>query len=350
MQTRICFIYPWATVGGVERVLLNRSLAFKKYLPEIKIDLLFLQEYLGQRPLEKALNYYELTDTATIINSLDQDYDLVSVIDCQQGIDLCEEKQQRFIVECHTSYIENRSYLEQLPEQCELVVTPSADFTNSIKEEIPPNIESIELCNFVPWDINDDNNLLANCLPNWQRKPILFLGRLDVLKDPLSLLDAFQILDNQRPGEYMLLFCGPRATSIDFDGEIARRSLEHLCVVLPAVAFNSTDLLLHSVAKAGGIYVSPSKAESFGLAAAEAIAALLPVVLSDIEAHQKLVYGFEQALTYRLNNTMQLAKRIESVFDNYQAIQKNMKTIRNKFSAKEFISDWHNLMNKLNIN
>ena len=43
MQTRVCFIYPWATFGGVERVLLNRVLAFKHYLPEISVDIYFIQ-------------------------------------------------------------------------------------------------------------------------------------------------------------------------------------------------------------------------------------------------------------------------------------------------------------------
>ena len=55
MQTRVCFIYPWATFGGVERVLLNRALAFKHYLPEIMVDFYFLHDSGGLAPLAAAM-------------------------------------------------------------------------------------------------------------------------------------------------------------------------------------------------------------------------------------------------------------------------------------------------------
>lgn len=47
MKIRVCFIYPWATFGGVERVLLNRALAFKRHLPEIMVDFYFLRDAGG---------------------------------------------------------------------------------------------------------------------------------------------------------------------------------------------------------------------------------------------------------------------------------------------------------------
>lgn len=350
MQIKVCFIYPWATLGGVERILLNRALALKYYLPEIKIDFYFIHDSGGVASLEAAIIQYGLAENSSIISALNRDYDIVFVIDCPQAIELCIKQSRRYVVECHTAYAENRSYLAKLPKSCERVITPSSFFSDIIRSEFPKlPVLVTELRNFVPWDIYVEQLDLDNCLPPWSRKPILFFGRLDCLKDPLSLLDAFQMLEHRRRDEFMLLFCGPRSPEINLDDEIADRSLENLSVVLPPIPFLSARILLNSVSLSGGIFVSPSKGESFGLSAAEAISSLLPVVLSDIKAHVELVKGYEKYLTYSLGNIKQLSARIEAVFDDYSVACDAVIAARNTFSAKSFIEDWKHLFYELNI-
>ena len=350
MQTRVCFIYPWATFGGVERVLLNRALAFKDYLPEVKADFYFLHDAGGLAPLAAALSQYELNETAKIVYSITQNYDLVFLIDCPQAIDLCTKRSQRFVVECHTSYSENRSYLHNLPSICERVITPSPIFSRLIRDELNNFSGKIsELRNFVPWDIPSKKSPADSCLPHWSRKLVMFFGRLDHLKDPLSVLDAFQMLDRRRKDEFMLLFCGPRSSEIDLDKEILRRSLDGLTVVLPPIPFSVTEYLLDSVSRSGGVFVSTSKGESFGLSAAEAISSLIPVVLSDIEAHVDLVSGYEAIFTYPLGDIKKLSARIEAVFDNYSDARAAVAVARNSFSASSFVEDWRCLVNELNI-
>lgn len=347
MKIRVAFVYPWATFGGCERILLNRALAFKNYHPETLVDFYFLNDSGGLASFSSALSRYELNATTSIVSSLDRDYDLISLIDCPQAINLCVK--QRYIVECHTSYAENRRYLGELPLSCQQVVTPSPSFSSVIQKEFPSiSIPISELRNFVPWDINPVPHL-HNYLPHWCRKPILFFGRLDLLKDPLSLLDAFKLLERRRKGEFLLLFCGPRTPEIDIDKEISKRSLDECSVVLPPIPFASAEALLYSVANAGGLLVSPSKGESFGLSVAEAISSLVPVVLSDIKAHRELVRGYESTFTYPSNNTEQLSLRIESVFDNYKNVHNALENIRPNFSASTFIEDWKNLLGKLGI-
>lgn len=350
MQTRVCFIYPWATFGGVERVLLNRALAFKHYLPSIKVDFYFLHDSGGLLPLASAMSQYGLEATSSIVYSIERDYDLVFIIDCPQAIDLCVQRSQRYVVECHTSYAENRSYLANLPDSCERVITPSPIFSDLIRNEFPRlRVGISELRNFVPWDINSLESDSDTCLPNWTRKPILFFGRLDRLKDPLSLLDAFQILDRRRRGEFMLLFCGPKSPEIDLEKEISKRSLEGNTVTLPAIPFASAGRLFDAVSRSEGLFVSPSKGESFGLSAAEAISSLIPVVLSDIKAHVNLVSDYEQELTYPLGDTKQLSARIEAVFDGYTGACEAVANARNTFSATSFIEDWKLLFQELDI-
>lgn len=350
MRTKVCFIYPWATLGGVERVLLNRAMAFKHYLPEVSVNFYFLHDAGGGPPFAAAMTQYGLNATASIVYSLNQNYDLVFIIDCPQAVSLCIKRSQRYVIECHTPYAENRSYLAKLSKTCERLITPSSFFSNLIRNEFPMlPVPVSELRNFVPWDIHSQQSSFNNCLPCWKLKPILFLGRLDRLKDPLSLLDAFQILEHRRKNEFMLLFCGPKSSEINLEKEISRRSLESRSVLLPPIPFASTGRLLHSVSRSGGLFVSPSNGESFGLSAAEAISSLVPPVLSAIEPHINLVRGYEKVFTYPLGDTKQLSERMEMIFDNYADACNASANIRNAFSATSFIEDWKRLFHELGI-
>ena len=350
MQVKVCFIYPWATFGGVERVLLNRAMAFKQYLPSVIADFYFLHDSGGLLPLAAAINQYGLECTSSIVHSLERSYDLVFIIDCPQAINFCVQRSQRYVVECHTSYEENRNYIANLPDSCERVITPSVVFSNLIKNEFPKLKARVsELRNFVPWDIQESKSIIESKFPSWTKKPILFFGRLDHLKDPLALLNAFQMLERRRKGEFMLLFCGPISQEIDLPKEISKRSLDSFSVVLPAIPFASAGRLFAAVSRAGGLFVSPSKGESFGLSAAEAISSLVPVVLSDIEAHVNLVRGFEKKLTYSTGDDAQLSIRIETVFDDYDNACEAVAIARNLFSATSFIDDWKLLFKELEI-
>ena len=342
MQANVCFAYPWATFGGCERVLLNRALAFKKYLPEIHIDFCFFHDSGGLEAFGDALDRYDLRSKTSIVSSLQKKYDIVSLIDCPQAIEICTAQSQKYVVECHTGYSENRRYLKHLPDSCEKILVPSLAFSSVIKDEFP-DIESRLglLRNFIPWDVFSMGTSAASCLPDWNRKPILFFGRLDLLKDPLTLLDAFKILESSRPNEFILVFCGPQTPEINVGMEIDFRGLEGSAIVLPPVPFYSASLLLYSVAEAGGIFISPSKSESFGLSAAEAISLNLPVLLSNIEPHLDLVRGHEEFFTFPVGDSEMLATCIEKIFGNYKNARDVLPSIRESFSAIKFIDDWN---------
>lgn len=216
MRTKVCFVYPWATFGGCERVFINRALAFKQYLPETTVDFYFMQDAGGLSAFSSALKEYQLSGSASLVDSLARDYDLISLVDCPQVIDFCSKKAAPYIIECHTPYKENRKYLSDLPGNCKFIVTPSISFGKLVKSEFPSLVDSVVvLRNFVPWDISLSRANLNIELPAWLRKPILFFARMDKLKDPISLLDAFELLEKRRKNEFMLLFCGPLSPEIN---------------------------------------------------------------------------------------------------------------------------------------
>lgn len=348
MSTNVCFAYPWATFGGCERVFINRAMAFKRYLPGVKVDFFFLSDGGGLKSFDAALKKYCLQDVASITTSIDRSYDLVSLVDCPQLFNKLNSNKQKYIVECHTGYVENRQYLESLPDECSAVVAPTLRFLNLLKCEFPQlSVPFLELSNFVPWDVDEYHLREQIFLPRWTRKPILFFGRMDKLKDPAALLDAFKVLESRRKGEFMLLLCGPRSIEVDIDNEIAKRGLLDIAVVLPPIPFNSASLLLQAVRKAEGLFVSPSRAESFGLSAAEAISVLLPPVLSSIDAHLDLVNGADDLFVFRLGDVNDFASRIESLSNVRSSVSNILCELRNNFSASRFISDWNKMLDEV---
>lgn len=343
-MTRLCFAYPWATLGGCERVFINRALAFSKFFPGTELDFLFLSDSGGLSGFLSAIERYSLTNTIKVVESIEKKYDLISLVDCPQLLGEIGSGDQSYMVECHTGYAQNRRYLANLPETCKVIAAPSKNFADLIRCEFPRiRIPIVELRNFVPWDIVPSQIHQDIILPAWSRRPIFFLGRLDQLKDPLALLDAFCLLERHRAGEFMLLICGPRSEEVDIDHEISTRNLHSCCVLLPPVPFHSVDILMRAVARAGGIFVSTSHAESFGLSAAEAISSLIPVVLSDIKAHRTLVAGYEDIMTYQIGDAKTLAERIEHMHDSYSDVVSCLGKLREKFSANTFVGDWNRI-------
>lgn len=347
MNTKICFAYPWATFGGCERVFINRAMAFKKYLPGVQVDFFFLSDAGGLKSFSAALEKYNLEGVASVVHSLDSSYDLLSLVDCPQLFWMLSSANQRYIVECHTGYDENRQYLSTLPSECRAVAAPSARFRELLSKEFPTvQAPILELANFVPWDIDEYQADKDIFLPEWTRRPILFFGRMDKLKDPISLLDAFEMIERRRKGEFMLLLCGPKSIEIDIEREIANRGLSGISVLLPPIPFHAASTLLDSVRRAGGVFVSPSRGESFGLSAAEAISSLLPSALSNIDAHLDLLSDFGDLYTFPIGDENALAGRIEYVFDNHSGTQDVLRKLRSNFSAERFVRDWECLLNE----
>ncbi len=350
MSVKVCFVYPWATFGGVERVLLNRLIAFKNYAPEVMADIIFLNNSAGLSSLQQAIKAHGIKAGVFVSQDFESYYDLIFCIDCPQAFEICKRQKLRYLVECHTSYPENRQYLQNLPSNCEGIIVPSQIFGKKIRYELGNTTFPInELRNFVPWDIDFIRVDSNSRRPKWNLKPILFFGRMDKLKDPLSLLDAFLLLEQKRPQEFMIILCGPQSNEIDIQQEIENRQITSKVILLPPVPFLSTNQLLEMVRDAGGIFVSPSRGESYGLSAAEAISSGMPVLLSNIDEHLFLVNGFESLLTYKLGNIEELSTSIENVFDNNHAAKTAAVSLRDRFSAQSFIDDWKQLLSSLRL-
>jgi glycosyltransferase involved in cell wall biosynthesis len=128
----------------------------------------------------------------------------------------------------------------------------------------------------IPWG---DRSLVENRWPRCKGKRIvLFLGRLDEKKGLDLLIAAFANLMRRRP-DLHLLIAGPE--NDDYGLMIRRRVLDlriEDCVTFAGMVTGETKASAFAAAE---LFVLPSHSENFGVAVAEAMAAGLPVVVSE---------------------------------------------------------------------
>ena len=153
----------------------------------------------------------------------------------------------------------------------------------------------------------------AEPLPGWPRPggAIGFLGRMDEPRKGLAvLLKAFETLGPQRP-ELRLLIAGPG----DADDVLRRvpAALRDRVVLTGQVSEDDKVRVLHSV----DVFCSPNTGgESFGIVTAEAMAAGVPIVASDIDAFWQVLRGGRAGELFVTGDAADLARAAARLLDD----------------------------------
>ncbi len=154
----------------------------------------------------------------------------------------------------------------------------------------------------------------AEPLPGWPGPggAIGFLGRLDESRKGLAvLLKAFEILGPERRG-LRLLVAGPTADAEEVLHRVPA-GLRDRVVLLGQVSEDDKIRVLHSV----DVFCSPNTGgESFGIVTAEAMAAGLPVVASDIDAFRQVLDGGEAGELFTTGDARDLARAAGRLLDD----------------------------------
>jgi len=167
----------------------------------------------------------------------------------------------------------------------------------------------------------------ARVLPNWVPGPdeppaprtraaeepltVGFLGRLSEDKGILTFLEAAALLDRRRPGAYLFRVAGEARFVADDEAQRITEALEAAGERVEVLGWQDTAAFLASV----DVLVVPSQwAEVFGLVTAEAMAAGVPVVVSDAGALPEVV-GAEHPFTFRQRDAVGLAEAVVRAAD-----------------------------------
>lgn len=346
MSRRVCFAYQWATYGGVERVFLNRAQAFKALGRDIDIEIHYGSDGGGLAAFNKSIKDLGLQERMRVVQRLDPGrYDAVFVIDSPALLPSRLTDDTRWVMECHTPYADNREYLRELPASIAHVVAPSHTFARLLREERPEIASRVRLLRNCVAPAPPSDGLR---LPAWKQQPLLYFGRLDELKNPQGFIDLFGELERRTPGRYFGLIVGPELQGYGMASRIDMAQLRGKVVQLPPIPFLRTSALLAGWRGLRGAMISPSHGESFGLAAAEAIAAGVPVLLSALPEHSELTGGDLRHL-YDPGDIVSGADKIEEILADYSVASDRMLSHARAFSDEAFISDWENLMQDLGL-
>ena len=154
----------------------------------------------------------------------------------------------------------------------------------------------------------------AEPLPGWPGPggAIGFLGRMDEPRKGLPvLLKAFETLGAERPG-LRLLIAG-RASDPDEVLQRVPAGLRERVVLLGQINDEEKVRALHSV----DVFCSPNTGgESFGIVTAEAMAAGVPIVASDIDAFRQVLRNGEAGELFATGDAADLARSAGRLLDD----------------------------------
>lgn len=336
---KILYIYPWATLGGVERVLLNRAIAFKNHDLDVRQDVYFLHRTAAGKIYEQAIERFGVSGFLSITTNPDfADYDCILVIDAPEVFGSIDERHAVF-VECHTPYPDNRTYLRKLPSSVNGIIVPSDYFGDRIKTEVPEQFRSriFRLRNCVPALSPEILEYGLSDLKCFNKRPIAYIGRTDYNKNTAEVIRIFSELRKRMGDHFLLMIAGPVMPDIDLT-ELARRyRVFDRLVLLPPVPFQNVACLLNLVRINQGVFFSASKGESFGLSAVEAMVHEIPMVLSDSHAH---LVGEHDGLLYPVGDIDAAIDRFHAVFVDYAGAKKKVSALKQRYSEMAFIDDW----------
>lgn len=337
MSHRVCFVYQWATYGGVERVFLNRAQAFADEGLDVDIEVFYGADGGGMAAFKQTIRKLGLEDRIRVVPTFDPGrYESTFIIDSPALLPEQLDDSTRWVVECHTPYAENREYLSRLPEGVADVLVPSHTFAEMLRNERPEIASRIRLLRNCVSPARNDEVLR---LPAWKQQALLYFGRLDELKNPQGFIDIVRELERRQPGRYVGVVVGPEVEGYDMALRIDKAGLRGRVFQMPPLPFTRTGAFLAAWRERQGVMISPSYGESFGLAAAESIAAGVPVLLSQLPEHAELVAGDDRHL-YQPDDINAGADRVEALVRDYPQASQRMLQRAQLFSSEAFVSDW----------
>ena len=316
---RVVFVYKYLTVGGVETVLRARL----EGLPALGIDAQawFLVDGEGRTLFHGLEARVHVGPPAQLNAYLDATpADVVSSIDTEEILPLFEhtERRERLIVEVHSPYLENLEYLRRLNRgRVAVFFVPSRHQGEVARKRLGAGAQIRVVPNPVRSIFCEEPEPFQ---PRPTRPIIAWIGRLDNLKNWRGFMEVAKRLQRRHcPVEYWII---GRAPERGVETRLYRAARD--AGVLDRLRwFNGLPhdrmpVLLDAVRDSGGLLVSTSRGESFGMAIAEGMARGCAVVMPAAGPFPEYVRNGENGLCYKAGSAGQAAKCAEALLKDTQ--------------------------------
>jgi glycosyltransferase involved in cell wall biosynthesis len=170
---------------------------------------------------------------------------------------------------------------------------------------------------------------------------LLHIGSFEKRKDLITLLKAFKIVDD--PNLKLVLagaqiINGNSEVLDEIETFIIQNKFKDKVILAGYVSQDEASILY----KNARIYVFPSLDEGFGIPLLEALSFSVPVICSDIDVFREI--GNDYVKYFKAGDSISLSKKIVSVLKAENLKQKSNKNYLNKFSRKNFIRGFEEII------
>lgn len=377
---KIAILSPWTvkptSIGGTERFVIDLAESFINANNEVDVYMLSGDSYIKNKVNYISMNLFkdinevdeyflksqfnQFNDEQSFENlaknienkiSFDK-YDLIQ-LNSQLFLKVAEEKTRIFTI--HTNPFEYKLdwggisfeimlkliYKESMMEKT-YFVTPSKYYANLYKDLSSTNIY------FIPHAIdvsritsdNDRNQILDKMNIEQNKKIILLPSRLEpIQKQPMLFMKAFALLDNNIKSNYKVICTGKDKQYEQFMDDI-----------LNFCQKNNIDILIDRFDKmsdgykVADIVMLPSKSESFGYSALEALSLGIVTILNNIPTYKEIVDGAKNYYLFD-NSVESLNEVLKEVLINKIDRVNQTEDWKNRYSTKLFCTRYSNLIN-----
>ncbi len=377
---KIAILSPWTvkptSIGGTERFVIDLAESFINANNEVDVYMLSGDSYIKNKVNYISMNLFkdinevdeyflksqfnQFNDEQSFENlakkiedkiSFDK-YDLIQ-LNSQLFLKVAEEKTRIFTI--HTNPFEYKldwgeisfeimlklMYKESMMEKT-YFVTPSKYYANLYKDLSNTNIY------FIPHAIdvsritsdNDRNQILDKMNIEQNKKIILLPSRLEpIQKQPMLFMKAFALLDDNIKSNYKVICTGKDKQYEQFMDDI-----------LNFCQKNNIDILIDRFDKmsdgykVADIVMLPSKSESFGYSALEALSLGIVTILNNIPTYKEIVDGAKNY--YLFDNSVESLNEVlkEVLIKKIDRVNQT-EDWKNRYSTKLFCTRYSNLIN-----
>lgn len=203
------------------------------------------------------------------------------------------------------------------------------------------SIKGVNTNIFFKFDKNKKNSLRNKYKIILSSKVILYMGRMDIEKGILDLLDSFKII-SEKIDNIQLLLVGK--DEMDINNKLQSMYPTILNKILYLNHSNSPE----EIYNLADIFCIPSKREGFGNVVIESSAAELPVVGSDIYGLKSSLINNLNGLTFRKNDIQDLTEKLIFLIKNEHIRKKfgknGRKYVQQNFNQKDVNSSLEKLI------
>ncbi|KWX69709.1 glycosyltransferase family 4 protein [Paenibacillus jilunlii] len=333
---KILYFYKFCLLGGVTTQLANR-LKFLRGRAEVHFA--FLEDYGGASAFEGYDHVRILRTTDELRNYIEaHDFDVIITIDTYELYEALGPAGQKKVIihEVHTTYEEPLRKLAESKDSLPFhyVITPSAYMKEMLERIGLPDAFHINNCL--------DTELFKYEAVSGQWPPtILWVGKLDQHKNWGSFMNIAGRLNAQFPDLHFLLVGGytaPEEITSRLQARAEALGLRHF-KWLPQVDYEEMHHYYSAVAGSGGVYVSTTRNESFGMTVLEAMACRCPVVVPGVGALPELLDNELSVSLYASGREEECAERVAWLLEQ-EDLRERLKTLgeqkaRNTYSIEE---------------